>query len=274
MQTTRVKSRKRQETAFNVLVLFFAVILLVMSYLIIYCMITLAVKPGLEVYTDFWGWPAHPNWRSLTYALGALYRPTLNTILVITITCSFMLLVSMPAAYAFARIKFIGREFFYLAVLALMMIPDVLTLTPRFVMMRDYGLYDTWWALILPWGANGVIWGVIMIRNHIEGLPHELFDSAKIDGCNEWQLITRICLPLSGAIMATVVIIKMVEFYNDFTWPMVVINRTAIQVISVVIRVQHNNVAGCVITCIPLLFLFLCASSLYMEGLTAGAIKG
>ncbi len=271
---SRVRSRRSQEMYFNALVTFFAVLLLAMSYLIIYCMINLSVKPGLERYTNFWGWPDHPNWRSFTYALGELWHPTVNTILVITLTCTFMLALSIPAAYAFARVRFIGREFFYLAILALLMIPDVLTLTPRYAMMRDYHIYDTWWALILPWGANGVIWGTVMIRNHIEGIPHELFDSAKIDGCNEWQVLTRICMPLSGSIMATVVVIKMVEFYNDFMWPMVVINTTAKQVITVLIRVYQNNVAGYAISCIPLVFLFLCTSTLYMEGMTAGAIKG
>lgn len=274
MQLTWTKSRRRQEIIFNVLVMFFAMILLAMSYLIIYCMITLSVKSGLEFYVDFWGWPAYPNWRAFTYALGSLYRTTLNTIFVISATCALILVISVPAAYAFARIRFVGREFLYLAVMSLMMIPDVLMFTPRFAMVRESAMWDTWWALILPWAANGVIWGVVLIRNHIEGIPHELFDSAKIDGCNDWQVVTRICTPLSGSIMATVVVLKMVEFYNDFTWPLVVINTTAKQVITVIIRSAQNNVAGHAISCIPLVFLFLCTSTLYMEGLTAGAIKG
>ena len=159
-------------------------------------------------------------------------------------------------------------------VMAFLMIPDVLHFTPRYTMIKQFGLYDTWWALILPWAATGQIWGTMFIRNHVEGIPRELFDAARIDGCNELQTVVRIALPLSRPILATVVVIKMVDFYNDFTWPLVVIESTEKQVITALVRGYNNSIPAYAVACIPLLVLFLCTSSLYMEGMTSGAVKG
>lgn len=249
-------------------------VLLFVAYIPVYCMINLSVKPGLDMYVDFWGWPDEPGWGAFGWAARALASGVANTMFIIIVTCILMLLVSLLSGYTFARLQFPGKEFLYLMVMIFLMIPDVLHFTPRYTMIKDLGLYDTWWALILPWAATGSIWGTMFVRSHIEGLPRELFDAARIDGCSEVQILFRIALPLSRSIMATVVVIKMVDFYNDFTWPLVVIQQTEKQVITVLVRMYSNSVPGYAVACVPLLILFLCTSSLYMEGMTSGAIKG
>ena len=123
----------------------------------------------------------------------------------------------------------------------------------------------------------------MLTRNYMEGLPNELFESARLDGCSEMGAMFRIALPLSKPILATVVVMKMIEYYNDFIWPLMVLQSNTKQVITVAIRTFQSSltgtdtgamVAGFVFATIPLLILFLFTSRLYMEGLTAGAVKG
>lgn len=274
LKKLRDKKQIIYDEVFETFVTGAAWVLLLMSYIPVYCMICLSVKPGLFQYVDFWAWPDEPNWGVFGWAAGAFADGILNTMFVIVVTCILMLLVSLISGYTFARLQFPGKEFLYMMVLIFLMIPDVLHFTPRYTMVKELGLYDTWWALILPWAATGQIWGTMFIRNHIEGIPRELFEAARIDGCSELQSMMRIALPLSRPVLATVVVIKMVDFYNDFTWPLVVIQQTEKQVITVLLRMNSGSIPGYAVACLPLLVLFLCTSSLYMEGMTTGAVKG
>ncbi len=131
--------------------------------------------------------------------------------------------------------------------------------------------------------AGGQVFGIILCRNYMEGLPAELFESARLDGCGEVRALYYIAVPLSKPIIATIVVMKMIDYYNDFIWPLMAIESNAKQVISVAIRVFQSSagnvyigtqVAGFVFATIPLFILFLFTSRLYMEGLTSGAIKG
>jgi ABC-type glycerol-3-phosphate transport system permease component len=114
-------------------------------------------------------------------------------------------------------------------------------------------------------------------------LPSEMFEAARIDGCGEFMALLRIALPLSKPILSTVVVMKMVDYYNDFIWPLLAIESNSKQVINVVIRVFQSMtgtvdlgpmVAGFVFATIPLLLLFIFTSRLYIEGITSGAVKG
>lgn len=125
--------------------------------------------------------------------------------------------------------------------------------------------------------------GIILCRNSTEGLPKDLFEAARLDGCNDLRLLVNIILPLIKPILSTVAVLKVVDYYNDFIWPMLVIESNSKQVITVVLRVFTSSqdassigimFAGYVIATIPLLLLFSFTSRLYMEGLAAGAVKG
>jgi ABC-type glycerol-3-phosphate transport system permease component len=188
----------------------------------------------------------------------------------------------MMSGYVFARLNFPLKNFLYMAVIALMMVPGILLLTPQYSLVQKYGMYNTWWALILPWAAGGQIFGILLCRTSISQLPGEMFESARIDGCSELTALVRIALPLSKPILSTIAVINMVAFYNDFIWPLLVIENNSKQVINVVIRVFQSvtgsvdlgsMVAGFVFATIPLLVLFIFTSRLYIEGITSGAIK-
>lgn len=130
-------------------------------------------------------------------ALEKLLPGMVNSVLCVLAACLIMLILSLLSGYVFARLRFPGRELLYLLVTAMLMIPSVLTLTASFTLTKTYHIYNTWWALILPWAATGQIWGILLVCNHMEGLPRELFESARMDGCGELQCLLRIALPLS-----------------------------------------------------------------------------
>ncbi len=273
MRASRLPSMRRQQVLFQVLYLIPALALLALAYTTIYGMLVLAIKSPAQRYVDFWGLPNPPQWGVFRAAFIDLMDPLFNTVVIIGAACLLMLAACIPAGYVFARIPFLGRELLYLTVLAMLMVPGVLTLTPTYTMTRDLGLVDSWWGVILPWAAAGQAWGVMLVRNHIAGLPGELFDAARIDGAGELKALWRIGMPLSRPIIATLLVLKTVDFYNDFIWPLLVIRTVENQVIMVVIRTYHNNVPGLLVSTLPLLVLFLFANRLYMEGLVLGAVK-
>ncbi|MBQ2433037.1 MAG: carbohydrate ABC transporter permease, partial [Clostridia bacterium] len=146
-----------------------------------------------------------------------------------------------------------------------------------------YGLLDTRWAVIFPWISGGLVIGTILARNMVEGLPKELYEAGKIEGAGHFRLLVSITIPLIKPILSTIAIMKIVDFYNDFTWPLLVITENKKQLVTVILRVFTSIYAasgmgivyaGYVIASIPLLILFSFASRLYMEGMTAGAVKG
>lgn len=279
----RQKSQRRQDAIFQTIITIIALILLVLSFVSIYAMFVLSLKGQAQIYRDFFGLPKPVLWNNYNTAIVKLIPNMINSMVVVVIATALVLLLSTVSGYVFARLPFAGKEFFYLLLLALMMIPGCLTLTSSYSLTKTYGIYNTWWALILPWISGGQVWGIMLTRNYMEGLPNELFESARLDGCSEMGAMFRIALPLSKPILATVVVMKMIEYYNDFIWPLMVLQSNTKQVITVAIRTFQSSltgtdtgamVAGFVFATIPLLILFLFTSRLYMEGLTAGAVKG
>ena len=280
----REVSQKRSERRFQIGVTIVGTFLLLLSYITVYTMIVLSLKTQAQIYQDFFGLPNPVMWSNYNTAILRLVPNMINTMIVVVVGTTLCLLLSTVGGYVFARLQFPGKEFLYLLILALMMIPGCLTLTPSYTLTKTYHIYNTWWALILPWISGGQVWGIMLTRNYMEGLPTELFESARLDGCTELGAMFRIALPLSKPILATVVVMKMIDYYNDFIWPLMVIQTNDKQVLTVAIRAFQNQnsgineqgiqVAGFVFATIPLLILFLCTSRLYMEGLTAGAVKG
>jgi ABC-type glycerol-3-phosphate transport system permease component len=195
----------------------------------------------------------------------------------------FVVLLASISGYVFARLEFPGKNFLFMLILSLMMIPSILTLTPLFKLIQDLRIINTWWALILPWVAGGQVFGILLCRTYIGGLPAALFESARMDGATELTSYFYIALPLAKPIIATLTIMSLMGQYNDFIWPLMAIDNNSRQVITVAIRVFQSAtgsvdigsmVAGFVFATIPLLILFMIGSRLYIEGVTSGAIKG
>ena len=280
----KLGSKKIHDNIIQIILIAVGVFLLFLSFVPVIVMILLSFKSTVQVYDNFWAMPNPVMWNNYSTAAFQLFQNMINSLVLVAVSTLSVVILASVAGYVFARLRFPGREFLYLLILALMMVPGVLTLTPQYTLMQDLGITNTWWAVYLPWVSGGQVFGIMLCRTFIASQPAALFESARIDGCTELQAYSKIALPLAKPILATLSIMSMIGQYNDFIWPLMVIESNEKQVITVALRVYQASVngdlnigvemAGFVIATIPLLILFLAGSNLYIEGITSGAVKG
>jgi len=275
--------KRKKIPTFQITIGITALVMLILAFTPIILMLTLSLKSNVQIYGDFFALPNPIQWANYDKAISMLIPNMINTMIVVTLATLLTGVLSAMGGYVFATMEFPGKNFLFFAVLSLMMVPGVLTLTPQYSLIQTYGIYNTWLALILPWVSGGQVFGILLCRTFMQGLPKELFESAKIDGCTDLGILAKIAVPLSKPIIATVVVMKMIDYYNDFIWPLMAIENNSKQVITVAIRVFQSAtgsidlgsmVAGFVFATLPLFILFIFTSRLYMEGLTSGAVKG
>jgi len=197
-----------------------------------------------------------------------------------TVTISFA--CSTPTAYSMARYSFPGRRFFYLAILALLMIPGVLTLITRFVIVVNLGLNNTNFGIWLPLAASAQAFQIIVLRTSFASLPEELFEAARLDGASEKAMLLNIALPLAKPIMLTLILLQIHEIWNTYIWPIMIFSRperypAILGVLSlgqlITERDPGAEYAGYVIAGLPMLLLFSLGSRSFIRGLTSGAVK-
>lgn len=277
-----LKSKEKMSIIGQVLIMAVSVILLFLAFVPIFLMIILSLKSNIQIYGNFWTLPSPIHWDNYRIAVNMLIPNMINSTLLVPVSTFFTVLLASMSGYVFARLKFSAKNFLYMLILSLMMIPSILMLTPLYKLMQDLGLYNTWWALLFPWVAGGQVFGIILCRTFISNHPAALFEAARIDGATEFQSYYKIAVPLAKPILATLAIMSMMGYYNDFIWPLMVIDSNSRQMITVAIRVFQSAtgtvdigsmVAGFVFATIPLLVLFLFGSRLYIEGVTSGAVK-
>ena len=280
----KLGSKKIHDNIIQIILIAVGVFLLFLSFVPVIVMILLSFKSTVQVYANFWAMPNPIMWNNYTTAAFQLFQNMINSLVLVAVSTLSVVILASVAGYVFARLSFPGKEFLYMLILALMMVPGVLTLTPQYTLMQDLGITNTWWAVYLPWVSGGQVFGIMLCRTFIASQPAALFESARIDGCTELQAYSKIALPLAKPILATLSIMSMIGQYNDFIWPLMVIESNEKQVITIALRVYQASVngdlnigvemAGFVIATIPLLILFLAGSNLYIEGITSGAVKG
>jgi ABC-type glycerol-3-phosphate transport system permease component len=260
----------------------FLLFLLFLTLVPVLFMLVTSLKNRGQIFTQFWALPNPPLWENYTLGWRGMRAYIMNSLLFGSVSVAAVVLLSSLTGYVFARHRFPGKEFIYMAILALMMIPGVLTLIPSFVLVRQLGLIDTPWALILPWTAGGQVFGILLCRSFLSTLPQELFEAGRIDGAGELSLYWRVALPLSFPILITLAIMHFVSVYNDFIWPLVTITDPDIQVVGVGLRQFVNQwgvvdiggqMAGYAVSVVPLLILFTFGMKYYIQGVTAGALK-
>lgn len=283
MKSKNANRKKTREIRFQSIIEIIMILLLVLLFVPVFVMLIMSFKTNWEIYNSFFALPKKIAFGNYVTAFSKLSTNMVNTLAVVAVAVALTVVLSALAGYVFGTMKFPGKEFLYMVLMALMMIPSILYLAPNYSLIQQYGLYNTRWALIFPWISGGQVMGIILCRNAIEGLPKDLFEAAKIEGCSEIKTLLYIAVPLAKPMLSTIAVMKLVDYYNDFIWPMMVIESNSRQVITVAVKVFTSSVgstdigamfAGYVIATIPLFILFMFTSRLYMEGMTAGAVKG
>lgn len=256
-------------------------ILLVLSLLPFAMMLLLSLKTNADIFTRFWGLPQPARWDFYRDAAVALKGYLLNTLIVTAVVVPGVLLLSSLSGYALARLSFRGRDGVFALILALLVVPGILTLIPTYALVQSMGLLNTRWALILPYLAGGQVLGVVLCRTFFASLPDELFEAMRLDGAGDMQIYRYLALPLSLPTLATVAIMTTLGIYNDYIWPLVTISDSSLQTFTVgVTRFAGEfnldygpTLAGYVIGSLPLIALFAVGMRAFVQGVTSGALK-
>ncbi len=272
----------KQETISQTVIWVILIFLLFLTFVPIIMMIVMSFKNNAQIYGDFWALPT--PWIPSNYIRGfkAIIGYIKNSLIACLSSVAGVLFLASISGYTFARHRFPGKEAIYYFILALLMIPGVLTFIPAYVLVNQMGLINTRWVLILPWTSGGQVFGILLCRSFFSTLPQELFEAAKVDGATEFQLYYKIALPLSYPIMVTLAIFHMLGTYNDYIWPLITISSTKLQVVTVGLT-QFTSEYGITdygpqlaaygVATLPLLILFLIGMRYFIRGITAGALK-
>ena len=247
-------------------------------------MVMMAAKDPAQLYARFWSLPSPIRWDNFSFGFVVSMKYVLNSVGVSLAVCVGTLLAGMLTAYAFSVLRFRGQHLLYTAVIALMMVPGILMLVPLFLTTRELGLMNSYWGLILPQIAGSLPMAVFLFRNFFEEVPHALFDTARIDGAREWQVLAHIVVPLSLPIVSTVAIINVLGSWNSYIWPLLVVRDEALRTIPLGLAFAETeyylrldpgkSMATFAMASIPMVVCFMFAMKTFIKGMASGAIKG
>jgi multiple sugar transport system permease protein len=202
-----------------------------------------------------------------------------STVIAVTVTLISLLINSM-AGYAFAKLRFRGRDRVFRLLSMGLVIPVQVSMLPLFLLLRQMGLINTYWGVIVPGMAS--IFGIFLIRQYALSIPDDLIDAARIDGASEFRIYRSIVLPVIRPILATLAIWTFLGTWNDFMWPLIVLSDDRMFTLPVALanllgeRAQDTELmmAGSVLTVLPVMLVFIFLQRYYVEGITMGSVKG
>jgi multiple sugar transport system permease protein len=245
-------------------------------------MILTSLKERTRVFTQFFPWPI--RWENYTEVLGnqVFLSQYFNSIYIAVLVTILTILFASMAGYAFARLHFAGRNFIFLLLLSMMMIPPEVTIIPLFLFMRELGWIDSHIPLILlpVFGAPGAF-GVFLMRQFFLTIPKELEEAAKIDGCSRWTIYWRLMMPLAVPAISTLTIFTFLQNWDEFLNPLIFINSRELMTLPVGLSLftdetgtaWHHLMSATTLATVPLLIIFFFAQKKFIEGMTLGGVK-
>jgi len=244
-------------------------------------MLLTAFKPDNEVFSRAL-LPSRLAWENFprAFTFFPFGRFLFNTMVVAVGSTGLHLVTSCLAAYAFARLRFRGREVLFLVYLGTLMVPQQVTIVPLFLMMQNVGWVDTFWALILPGAFHAL--GVFLLRQFFMTIPRELEESAFIDGASRLRILWQIILPLSKPALATLAVFTFIREWNSFLWPLIVTTSPDMRMLSVGLSLfsgqygteWHLLMAAATVTLLPTLLIFAFAQRYFVEGIALTGFGG
>ena len=222
--------------------------------------------------------PTLEHYRDLFERL-ALGRSFRNSLIVAGSITAVSLLCNAMAGYAFAKLRFRGRDRLFAILLATLVVPPQVGMLPLFLELRLLGLVNSFGGVLVAGIAS--VFGIFLVRQFALGIPDELLDAARIDGASELRIFWSIVLPALRPILATLAVFTFLSAWNDFMWPLVVLTEASKQTLPVALanlsgeHVQDTELmmAGAVVTVAPVILLFLAVQRQYLEGILAGSVK-
>lgn len=206
-------------------------------------------------------------------------RNTWNSFYISTSVTALVILINSMAGYAFAKFRFPGRERLFALLVATMMVPGQVTMMPVFILMKHLGLLNTYTGLIVPGSAS--VFAIFLMRQFMMGIPDELMEAARIDGCGEFRLFWQIMLPLAKPAIATLAIFTFMGAWNEFLWALIIMLEDSMYTLPVALanlQGQHFRnyglqMAGSVVVVLPVLIVFLVMQRHYIKGIATTGLK-
>ena len=262
----------------------FIILMAVLTLFPFLWMVTTSLKPPQEIFTPGVHFiPTPVTWGNYITAAQKvpLWRFLLNGVIVAGGVLLLQLLTVIPAAFAFARLEFPGRDLLFALVLAALVVPGYVTSIPNFLLLTDLSLTNTYWALILPF--VGSAFGIFLMRQFFRQIPGEVLDAALIDGCNTARLLWHVLLPLVRPAIAAFAVFSVVTHWNDFFWPLVAIQSAHLYTPPAGIAYFADAdgganwgavMAATVLIVSPLIVMFVLARRQFIESLAHVSVKG
>jgi multiple sugar transport system permease protein len=225
-------------------------------------------------------------WRVLTYESYPLIRPVLNTLFLVIMNVAGTVLVNSLIAFAFARLRFPGRDVLFRVVIFTMLLPGAALLVPSFLMFNSIGWYGTYLPLWVP-AFFGNAWSIFVIRQYMRSFPRDLDDAARIDGCGYFGIYRHVIMPLSKPVLMVVAVFTTVAVWNDFTGPLIYLSRSEDFTLAlaldyfrrsafsaVAINTTNLVMAAALLSVLPILILYFFAQEYLIGGIASVGLKG
>ena len=273
---------KRKKIRRVILITVLLLLLVVILIPLVWCIVLSFDRKALSTLPEFSLLPHEFSLFNYEVAFNTipLVRYYMNTIFVTVVHTFLAVFFALMCGYAFAKGKFVGKQFWFIFMLAVMMIPFESRMVPLYLQYNSWGLLDTYAPLLM--GACAYVYGIFFARQNIEAIPDSLRESAYIDGASEWRIFLQIIIPLSKPLIATLSILQILSNWNSYLWPLVVIRSSEKQLISVgvsVFNAQQDSIyygprmAVAVISAIPLSIMFLFLQKYIVQSVAVSGIK-
>ncbi len=252
----------------------------------VFIMISGSLKSSAELAVNAWGIPAHPTLdnyvRLMNYNSGVIATTYLNSIFIATSYTLLTLLISSLAAYAFAKYKFRGKEVMFFLLLATMMVPAELNVTPLYLIFSKMKWLNTYQVQIIPGIAN--VFALFLLRQYMETIPDSLIDAAHIDGAGHLRTYYDIVVPTSMPALSALGILVFLAKWNDYLFPRIMLDKVKVMPIMVILPTLNAEesarsvpwelvLTGCVLVTLPLMIVFFLLQDKFMSSVTIGAVK-
>jgi raffinose/stachyose/melibiose transport system permease protein len=243
-----------------------------------------ALKKSTEIFRNPFALPTVFQWENLVRAwtVGRFNQYIGNSVILTIPTVLGVVALASLAGYSFGRLKFVGSNIVYYLFLLGLMVPFQSIMIPMYYDLRDFQLIGSYWAMILPAIALGLPFGIFLMQAFFKGLPAELAEAARIDGCTEFGVFFRVILPLAQPAISTLVVFQFMWTWNAFLMPLLFLNEESLRPVALGIvffsgRYTTNYglvAAGVTLATLPLIAIYIIFQRQFMRGLTAGAVKG
>ena len=213
---------------------------ILLVFIPVYITVSFSLKTNFENMTTLWSLPSQPQWGNWSASFFAVLPNMLNSVIIGLVLTFFVVLLGSIVAYIFVRKDFFGKKVLFSLIIAVLMIPNIITLTPLFLMVVKLNLRDSWFAIWLPNITGGQVAAFFLFHTFFRQQPRELFEAAKIDGASEPRIYLTITVPLAAPILIIQALGSFNGSYNDFLWPSLVISEEARKPLMPVLK----NLAG------------------------------